>query len=103
MSNKFLERVFQILTAVFVGIAVYFVWIKDYETLFVIAVLAICFYFLSMRFQIKERIEQRKIEEEERELAELEFNRNILRENSEMFEIGTKETDNRAEENYIER
>ena len=103
MSNNLLVKIFQILTAVFIGVAVYFVWLKDYDNLFVIAVLAVCSFFLSMRFQIKERLDQREREQEEREIEEANLNRNILKENSDIFEINTKETDNQAEENYINR
>lgn len=54
-------RSFQILAVILVGIAAYFLWLGNTDGVFVSLVLGGCAYFLSMRFQIKERLKARKI------------------------------------------
>lgn len=58
-----MELVFRILAVILIGIAAYFLWQKNGETAFVSAVLGAVAFFLSLRFQVKERL---KKEEETR-------------------------------------
>lgn len=62
-----MERLFQILAVILAGIAVFFWWEGNIDGLFVSAVFGAVCFFLSIRFQVKERIEQRSAEEEEEE------------------------------------
>jgi hypothetical protein len=62
------ERIFQILAVVFAGVAAYFLWQGETDWLFVAAVLGACSFFISIRFQIKDRALAR--EAAEAELAE---------------------------------
>lgn len=62
-----LERLFQITAVILIGIAAYFLWKGNRDALFVSAVLGAVAFFLSIRFQVKERL---KLHEAER--AELE-------------------------------
>ena len=94
MSNKTLETFFQILAAVLLGIALFFLWRGNYESVFIVSVLCSVSYFVSFRFQVKERLDRREAERADREIAETELSRNILRENSELFEIGNETFDN---------
>lgn len=60
-----MERIFQILAAIFAGIAAYFLWtgsVKDH--VFVAVVFAIAAGFLSYRFRLKARIKGREDVEE---------------------------------------
>jgi hypothetical protein len=54
------ERIFQILAVALAGVAAYFLWQGDTDKLFVAAVLGACSFFLSIRFQFKERMLQRE-------------------------------------------
>jgi hypothetical protein len=54
------ERIFQILAVALAGVAAYFLWQGDTDKLFVAAVLGACSFFLSIRFQFKERMRQRE-------------------------------------------
>lgn len=67
-----MELVFRILAVVLAGIAAFFlIWRNDAETAFIVAVLGAVSFFLSVRFQVKERLKrrdaetQRKLEQEE--------------------------------------
>ena len=51
-----INRIFQIVAVILVGIAAYFLWLENRDGVFVALVLSGCAYFLSMRFQIKERL-----------------------------------------------
>ena len=57
-----MERVFQILAVVLAGAAGYFFWIGNRDALFASAVLGAVSFFLSIRFQIKERNRLREAE-----------------------------------------
>ena len=58
-----MERLFQILAAVLALIAAFFlVWRSDAETAFIAAVLGAVSFFLSVRFQVKERLNRRDAE-----------------------------------------
>jgi uncharacterized membrane protein YbhN (UPF0104 family) len=66
-----MERLFQILAAVLAGIAAFFlVWRNDAETAFIAAVLGAVSFFLSIRFQVKERLKQREAEKLEQDIQE---------------------------------
>ena len=49
-------RVFQIAAVILTGIAAYFLWMENKDGVFVAAVLAACSFFMSIRFQAKERL-----------------------------------------------
>ena len=53
---------FQIIAVVLAGIAAYFLWKVDTDGVFVAGVLAAVSFLLSIRFQIKARMKQRKAE-----------------------------------------
>jgi hypothetical protein len=59
-----MERIFQVLAAVLIGVAAFFVWQGNTDAVFVAAALGAVCFFLSVRFQIGERVKQRKAEEE---------------------------------------
>ena len=50
-----MERVFQIVVVILAGIAAYFLWSGNTDGAFVSAVLGCVAFFLSVRFQVKER------------------------------------------------
>ena len=50
-----MERVFQIVAVILAGIAAYFLWAGNTDGAFVSAVLGCVAFFLSVRFQVKER------------------------------------------------
>ena len=50
-----MERVFQVLAVILAGAAGYFYWIGNRDALFASAVLGAVSFFLSIRFQVKER------------------------------------------------
>jgi hypothetical protein len=62
-----IERVFQIVAVILAGIAAYFLWTKNSDGAFVSVVLGCVSFFLSIRFQVKERNRAR---EEERDTEE---------------------------------
>ena len=64
-----LIRGFQILAVGLIGVAAYFFSRGDMDAAFVSAVLAICAFFLNLRFQIKRRIDARRQAEQEAEDA----------------------------------
>jgi hypothetical protein len=55
-----MERLFQILAVILAGIAAFFWWKGSNDALFVAAVLGAVCFFLSIRFQVKERLKQRE-------------------------------------------
>jgi hypothetical protein len=66
-----MERLFQILAVILAGIAAYFLWNGNNDAGFVSVVFGAVSFFLSVRFQVKERLDQRKAEREaEEELAD---------------------------------
>ncbi len=54
-----MERFFQILAVILIGVAAYFLWSGNTDGTFVAAVLGAAAFFLSIRFQVKERLKQR--------------------------------------------
>ena len=59
-----INRIFQIITVILVGVAAYFLWTENKDGIFVALVLGGCAYFLSMRFQIKDRLNTRTKEKQ---------------------------------------
>ena len=55
-----LERIFQIAAVILIGVAAFFLWKGNNDGLFVAAVLGAVSFFLSIRFQVKERLEQKE-------------------------------------------
>ena len=60
-----IERIFQILAAILVCIAAYFLWMENKDGVFVSLVLAGCSFFMSVRFQAKARLDQNAAESRE--------------------------------------
>ena len=60
-----LERIFQVAAVILVGVAAFFLWRGNNDGVFVAAVVGAVCFFLSIRFQVKERLEQRKDESAE--------------------------------------
>jgi hypothetical protein len=56
------ERIFQVIAVILAGIAAYFLWTKNNDGAFVSAVLGCVSFFLSVRFQVKERNQARDAE-----------------------------------------
>ena len=54
-----LEKIFQILAVILIGVAAYFLWRGNNDGLFVSAVIGAVCFFLSVRFQVKERMDER--------------------------------------------
>jgi hypothetical protein len=65
------ERIFQVMAVALAGVAAWFLWNGDTDWLFAAAVLASCCFFISIRFQIKDRMQTRQAAESEFEEEEL--------------------------------
>jgi len=63
-------QLFQILAVVLAGVAAFFFWQNNSDWAFAFGVLAICSFFLSIRYQYKARIQTRQdaavVEDEEK-------------------------------------
>ncbi len=59
MSNKILVTTFQIFAVIFIGVAAFLLWRGNYEAVFVASALSSVSYFLSFRYQTKERVDER--------------------------------------------
>jgi uncharacterized membrane protein YdjX (TVP38/TMEM64 family) len=57
-----MERLFQILAVILIGIAAFFLWRGDYEAVFIAAVLGAVCFFLSVRFEVGKRVKAREDE-----------------------------------------
>jgi hypothetical protein len=64
-----MERLFQILAVILIGVAAVFLWKNNNDGLFVAAVLGAVCFFLSVRFQVKERLDSRKMEEQKEDFT----------------------------------
>lgn len=64
------ERTFQLLAVAFAGVAVFFYWRGLYDAMFVTAVIGAAAFFLSIRMQVKTRIDERRAKESEAEEPE---------------------------------
>jgi len=58
-----MERIFQITAVILIGVAAYFLWNGNKDGGFISAVLGAVAFFLSIRFQVKERLKQRETDE----------------------------------------
>lgn len=58
-----MERIFQITAVILIGVAAFFLWTGNNDWMFVAAVIGAVCFFLSVRFQVKERMEQREKQE----------------------------------------
>jgi hypothetical protein len=69
-----MELVFRILAVILIGIAAYFLWSRNGDAAFISVVLGAVSFFLSIRFEVKQRLKIKAIEDEEawqKEQAEL--------------------------------
>ncbi len=57
-----MERIFQIISVILIGVAVFFLWKGNNDAMFISTVGGAVCFFLSYRFQVKERMEQRERE-----------------------------------------
>ena len=57
-----LELLFQILAVILIGVAAIFLWLGNWDGVFVSAVLGSVSFFVSYRFQVKERMDKRASE-----------------------------------------
>lgn len=57
-----MERFFQIMGAMLAGVAVFFWWKDNNDAMFISTVIGAVCFFLSFRFQVKERMQQRERE-----------------------------------------
>ncbi len=62
-----MEKIFQITAVILIGVATFFLWKGNNDAMFISTVVGAVCFFLSIRFQVKDRMEQR-----EREKAALE-------------------------------
>lgn len=60
-----MERLFQILAVILIGVAAYFLWTGSAENAFVAGVVGAVCFFLSVRFQVKDRMKRREFGENE--------------------------------------
>ena len=87
-----MERLFQILAVILIGVAAYFLWRGDRDATFIAAVFGAVSFFLSIRFQVKGRLDRR---EAERLAAEEEAEEEFYLEESE-FAPATEATEQRT-------
>ena len=57
-----MERLFQILAVILAGVAAFFLWRGNWDAMFVSAVFGAVCFFLSIRFQVGERLKIREAE-----------------------------------------
>ncbi|HEX8738464.1 MAG TPA: hypothetical protein VF721_24245 [Pyrinomonadaceae bacterium] len=62
-----MERLFQILAVILAGVAAFFLWRGNLDATFVTAVFGAVCFFLSVRFQIRDRMNAREAEREKEE------------------------------------
>jgi hypothetical protein len=65
-----LEFLFKILAVVLLGGAAIFLWQKNWDAFMIVGVLAFCSFFLSLRFQIKERLDKKRQADQAAKAAE---------------------------------
>ncbi len=64
-----MERVFQILAVILIGVAAYFLWKGNNDAMFIAAVGGAVSFFLSVRFQVKERLKIREAEKQKEDFT----------------------------------
>ena len=57
-----MDRIFQAAAVILAGVAAYFLWVANKDGAFIAAVLGCVAFFLSIRFQVKERNRIREAE-----------------------------------------
>lgn len=57
-----MERIFQISAVILIGVAAFFLWKGNNDAMFVSVVVGAVCFFLSVRFQVKDRMQQREKE-----------------------------------------
>lgn len=92
-----MERLFQILAVILGGVAAYFLWQENGDGAFVAAVFGAVSFFLSIRFQVKERNRLREIEREEQWRKEDE-EAEVLQSANDLDEISVNEQRTTADE-----
>ena len=65
------ERTFQLLAVAFAGIAAFLYWRGNFDVMFVTAVIGAAAFFLSIRMQVKTRIDERRAKESEADEPEI--------------------------------
>lgn len=90
MSNKFAERLFQFFAAALIGSAVYSYLNGHMNRVFVATVVGSLCFFVSIRFQVKERLQVRN----ENRRRELDENRAAFQSADVAFEEKASEPDN---------
>lgn len=55
-----MDRLFQIIAVILIGVAAYFLWRGNTDGVFVAAVLGAVAFLLNIRFQVKGRLKQRE-------------------------------------------
>ncbi len=65
-----MERIFQIAAVILIGVAAFFLWKGNNDWMFVSAAFGAVCFFLSVRFQVKERMQQREKETREFEITD---------------------------------
>jgi hypothetical protein len=58
-----MERIFQTMAVILIGVAAFFLYRGNNDGVFVAAVLGAVSFFLSVRFQVKERLKLRETDE----------------------------------------
>jgi uncharacterized membrane protein YdjX (TVP38/TMEM64 family) len=57
-----MERIFQITAVILIGVAAFFLWKGNNDAMFISAVVGAVCFFLSVRFQVRERMQDREKE-----------------------------------------
>ncbi|HXH68830.1 MAG TPA: hypothetical protein VNI60_00645 [Pyrinomonadaceae bacterium] len=58
-----MERIFQITAVILIGVAAFFLWNGNNDWMFISVVVGAVCFFLSVRFQVKGRMQQREKQE----------------------------------------
>ena len=72
-----LELLFKILSVIFIGVAAFFLWQGNKDGTFVSAFLGAVCFFLSVRLQIKERVNRRDAETQRQLEKEEQYEENL--------------------------
>jgi hypothetical protein len=60
-----MERLFQILAVILIGVAAFFFWRDENDAMFVAAALGAVCFFVGVRFQLREKLKDRETGEED--------------------------------------
>ncbi len=103
MSNNSLEKIFQIVAAVLLGVAAFYLWQENFDGVFVAVVIGAVSFLLSYRFQLKDRLDEREVERLEREFAEENYRGSLFESDFTENELAEPDLVNDREEIPIER